>query len=117
MYYKILDFMAVLCGFVGAFGYLLQTYKIVKYKNVKSVSVFTYFIFLTTIVVWLMYGIAHNQSAIIISNIVGGISALSVIISYYIFRNNKNYISTCHKLFGTGNDYHKIKAKRVNRAL
>jgi MtN3 and saliva related transmembrane protein len=74
--------LTIIFGVAMSFGYFAQTYRIVKRKSAKDVSIWTYLLFSFGIIVWLIYGISINSSPIIISNIVYLVGALSVMISY-----------------------------------
>ncbi|MFC1697845.1 SemiSWEET family sugar transporter [Nanoarchaeota archaeon] len=84
-----MSFLSVLTTIAGVgmtFGYFTQTYKILRRKSSNDVSLATYLIFGTGITIWLIYGISLNNWPIIISNIVAIIGALTVIISYLIYK-------------------------------
>lgn len=83
---EILGILTTIFGVAMSFGYFTQTYKILKSKNIKGVSLTTYIFFATGITVWLIYGLSIGDLPIIISNIVFLIGALSVIISYLSHR-------------------------------
>lgn len=81
--------LAILTTIVGismSFGYFTQTYKILKTKNVQGVSLATYLIFGTGIVIWLLYGLSRMDLPIIISNIVSLVGAGAVITAYVLNR-------------------------------
>jgi len=77
-------------GILMNFAYLTQSYKIIKTKSVKGVSLITYLIFASGISVWLIYGISIKSSPIIISNVVSVIGAISVVILYLIYSKKES---------------------------
>ena len=111
LFFKILDFLALSTGVIGSFGYLSQAYKILRHKSVNGVSIYAYFLFLSTIIIWLIYGITYNDSTIIMCNAILIISCITVIILYFVYRHHKHYCDNCNKLFMNGEEYHKIKLK------
>lgn len=117
MFIKVINILAIIAGIIGSFAYFFQAYKIVKTKSTKSLSILTYFIFLTTIIIWMAYGLAYNSVAIIISNSIGFVACSLVIISYFIFRHHKHYCDECHKLFTSSEEYHKIKLKHPHNKV
>lgn len=82
-----LAILTTIFGVAMSFGYFTQTYKIIKTKNVKGVSLATYIFFAVGITMWLIYGLSIGDLPIIISNIVFIIGALSVIIVYLLNKN------------------------------
>ncbi len=87
----VLPVLTTIFGIGMTFGYFTQTVKIIRNKSAKDVSLLTYFIFGTGIIVWLIYGFSIWNLPLILSNIVALIGALSVIISYLIYR--KEYVT------------------------
>ena len=79
--------LATIFGMAMSFGYFTQTYKIIKRKSARDVSLLTYLIFGSGVTVWLIYGISIEDLPIIISNIVAIIGAMSVILSYFAYRH------------------------------
>ncbi len=86
---KTLAILTTLFGIAMSFGYFTQTYKIVKTKSVKGVSLATYFFFLVGISMWFIYGITIKDLPIIISNAVFFIGAIAVITTFLIYRRHK----------------------------
>ncbi len=82
-----LAILTTIFGVAMSFGYFTQTYKIIKTKSIKGVSLATYIFFAIGITMWLIYGLSIGDLPIIISNIVFIIGALSVIIVYLLNKN------------------------------
>jgi MtN3 and saliva related transmembrane protein len=78
--------LTTLFGIAMSFGYFTQTYKIIRTKSVKGVSLATYIFFLIGIAMWLIYGLTIKDLPVIISNIVFLIGAIAVIIVYLVYR-------------------------------
>ena len=81
-----LAILTTLFGIAMSFGYFTQTYKIIRTKSVKGVSLATYIFFLIGIAMWLIYGLTIKDLPVIISNIVFLIGAIAVIIVYLVYR-------------------------------
>jgi len=84
---NILAILTTIFGVAMSFGYFTQTYKIIKTKSVKGVSIATYILFGAGVSMWLIYGLSIEDFPIIISNIVFLIGAISVIIVYFLNKN------------------------------
>lgn len=85
---KIIGMLAGIIGTIAQVGYFTQAYRMFKIKESRSVSVSTYIIFLTSIVIWLLYGFTTGQVVLIIPNIVAVIGCVLVIGLYYKYRTN-----------------------------
>ncbi|MCD4666605.1 hypothetical protein K8R47_02230 [archaeon] len=83
---EILPILATVFGIGMTFGYFTQVAKILKNKSARDVSLITYILFGLGVAVWLIYGISIKDLPIIISNIVALIGAITVIISYLIYK-------------------------------
>jgi len=84
-----LAIITTIFGIAMSFGYFTQTYKIIKTKTVKGVSLATYFFFLIGITMWFVYGLTIRDYPIIISNAVFLVGAVAVITTFLIYRRNK----------------------------
>ena len=84
---SIIAILTTLFGIAMSCGYFAQTYKIIKTKTTKGVSLATYLFFGLGITMWLIYGITVGDLPIIISNIVYLVGALAVIGVYFIYKN------------------------------
>jgi len=85
-YVNILELMATVFGSIMSLAYFPQAFKIYKRKSSADVSIVTYLIFFPGIVIWLLYGIGLNNFALIISNAIAFVGALTVIAAYFIYR-------------------------------
>ena len=85
-----MDLLAIFTTIFGtamSFGYFSQTYKILKRKSAKDVSLWTYLFFTFGIALWFIYGITINNYPLIISNSVFLIGSISVILVYFAYKN------------------------------
>jgi MtN3 and saliva related transmembrane protein len=70
-----------------------QTYKIIKEKNTEGVSLFTYTILLTGMLLWVTYGVLNTDWPIIIAN---GITALICSMILLLKITSKKIITKIH---------------------
>ena len=84
-----LAILTTIFGVAMSFGYFTQTYKIIKTKSIKGVSLATYFFFLIGIIMWVVYGLTIKDYPIIISNFVFLIGVIAVIITYSIYNKKR----------------------------
>ena len=63
---------------------LLQTFKIIKTKEVKDVSVGTYLMIFAIGTIWFIYGIQLKDPPLIIGNTIKLIASFSVIVVYFL---------------------------------
>lgn len=68
------------------FNPLLQTIKIIKLKQSKDVSLWTYILILIIGTTWLIYGITIESLPLIIWNGIKLFASLSVIIVYLLYK-------------------------------
>lgn len=83
---EILAILATLFGVVMSVANLPQTVKIVRRKSCEDISLTTYLMLLPGAAVWLLYGISLSNFPLIISNLIGVLATLSVIVVYYIYK-------------------------------
>ncbi|OGY93982.1 MAG: hypothetical protein A2406_03600 [Candidatus Komeilibacteria bacterium RIFOXYC1_FULL_37_11] len=72
---------------------LLQAKKIIKLKQAKSVSLWTYVMILTIGMMWLFYGIKIESLPLIIGNIIKLFASLSVLLVYFKYKESKSNIT------------------------
>ena len=68
------------------FNPLFQSLKIIRLKEAKDVSVFTYLMIFTVGALWLTYGFQINNLPLIIGNTIKLVASSSVIIVYFRYR-------------------------------
>lgn len=78
-----MDYVSII-GFAAAFGtttaFAPQVYRAWKLKHTKDISLTMYIIFVTGVVLWLVYGILIDSKPIIVANVVTSILAGSVLL-------------------------------------
>ncbi len=72
---------------------LLQALKIIKLKEARDVSLWTYIMILIIGTMWLFYGIQMKSLPLIIGNAIKLFASLIVIIVYFLYKKNKLNIS------------------------
>jgi uncharacterized protein with PQ loop repeat len=74
------------------FNPLLQSIKIIKLKQAKDVSLWTYVMILAIGTMWLFYGIKIDSLPLIIGNAIKLFASLSVVVTYLLYRNKESAI-------------------------
>lgn len=88
---SILTTLASISGVIGAIAVLPQVYKIFKRKSAKDIAILSYFIFLSSNIIWILYGFEIQSFPIIISSVIGGLNVILVIIGWALYgREKKN---------------------------
>ncbi|MFH0928918.1 MAG: SemiSWEET family transporter [Candidatus Aenigmatarchaeota archaeon] len=82
----ILAILATVFGTIMSLGYFPQIIKIIKRKSCADVSIMTYLIFAPGILVWFLYGVSLNNSAMTISNLIGLFGVTALIITYFVYK-------------------------------
>jgi len=72
---------------------LLQALKIIKLKQAKNVSLWTYVMILTIGMMWLFYGIKIESLPLIIGNIIKLFASLTVLFVYFRYKESKSNIT------------------------
>ena len=74
-------------------AFLPQAYVAIKHRDTKSLSLAMYIIFLSGLLLWLIYGVIKNDWALIVANtITASLAALILLtkLRYDVFGNNRN---------------------------
>jgi len=71
------------------FNPIFQTLKILRLKESRDVSIWTYLIILTIGSMWLAYGIEIDSLPLIIGNAIKLFASLSVVIAYILYRKRR----------------------------
>lgn len=72
--------IGLLAAALTTVSFLPQVIKIIKTKHTKDISLLMYMIFITGIILWLIYGISLKELPIIIGNGITFILALTILI-------------------------------------
>ncbi len=82
---SILSVLATISGGGMALAALPQIYKIFKRKSAKDISAISYSLFTIGGTIWLLYGIELNNRAVIISNSLSAITAILVLVGWFLY--------------------------------
>lgn len=82
-----IDILGYIAGTLTTACFIPQAYKIIRSKNVEGISLLMYLIFLSGVLMWLVYGLAISNGPMIVFNILT--AALTIVIIYNIIRYKK----------------------------
>jgi len=77
---------ATILGTTMSLAYFAQVYKIYRRKSVADISPVMYAVFLPGTLVWLLYGISINSTAVTAANVVGVAGVGGVLGEYFVYR-------------------------------
>lgn len=89
MNYEIIGFIAAI---LTTSSFLPQLIKVWKTKSSKGVSILMYFVMLSGVILWGVYGYLIESKSVLIANIVAGL--LQIVILILIFKNKNNESTT-----------------------
>lgn len=89
MNYEIIGFIAAI---LTTSSFLPQLIKVWKTKSSKGVSTLMYFVMLSGVILWGVYGYLIGSKSVLIANIVAGL--LQIVILILIFKNKNNESTT-----------------------
>lgn len=75
------------------FNPILQAIKIIRLKEAKDVSIYTFLIIFVIGIMWLIYGIQIQNLPLIIGNSIKLFSSFTVVIAYSIYKQPKTNIT------------------------
>ena len=81
--------MMLITSTILEFNPILQTMKIIKLKEAKDVSIWTYMIIFIIGVMWLVYSIQIDSLPLIIGNAIKIFASSTVIVVYMRYRKGK----------------------------
>ncbi len=82
-----IDMLGYIAGTLTTICHLPQVIKIVRTKNVVGISLLTYLVLFTGIILWLIYGILIQNNPLIIFNIFPALFSSTIIIYILKYRN------------------------------
>jgi|TARA_B110000444_G_scaffold24372_1_gene20184 MtN3 and saliva related transmembrane protein len=83
-----IELIGMLAAVLTTIAFIPQVYKVIKTKSSDGLSLTTYFIFITGVGFWLIYGLFKSSISMIIGN--GVTFILASIIITYILKNKKS---------------------------
>lgn len=81
-----IGYLATIAGIMICSSLFLQTIKIMQRKSSADVSLLMYLIMFPCSIIWFIYGISIHSTPLILTNIIGVISYISIIIACLIYR-------------------------------
>jgi MtN3 and saliva related transmembrane protein len=75
-----IEVLGLIAGFIGAFAFAPQAFKILRHRQAEGVSTLTYSMVLTGAILWGAYGVFRGAPSIIIWNAVAACLAALVLI-------------------------------------
>lgn len=81
--------MMLITSTILEFNPILQTIKIIKLKEAKDVSIWTYMIILAIGVMWLVYSIQIESLPLIIGNAIKIFASSTVVFAYLRYQKSK----------------------------
>tara|TARA_B100000212_G_scaffold338880_1_gene316218 strand:+ start:970 stop:1239 length:270 start_codon:yes stop_codon:yes gene_type:complete len=78
--YDSVELIGLLAGFIGILAWIPQIYKIWIQKRADGISIVTFSIITTALLLWLLYGFMINSLSLIISNVFTLVMILLVLI-------------------------------------
>lgn len=77
----LIEVLGLVAGFIGAFAFAPQAFKIVRDRDASGVSGLTYAMVLTGAVLWGSYGVFRGAPSIILWNVVAaGLAAMVLVL-------------------------------------
>jgi MtN3 and saliva related transmembrane protein len=83
---ELLAILATVFGIVMSSANFPQAFKIFRRKSSADVSLATYIMLLPGATIWFLYGVGLGNLPLIVTNIIGMISCISVIIAYFVYK-------------------------------
>ena len=87
--FNAIEAIGLLAGFLGILAWVPQIYKIWIQKRADGISLPTFFIITTALILWLVYGVMINSLSLIISNIFTLIMILLVLFGAWKIQSKK----------------------------
>jgi MtN3 and saliva related transmembrane protein len=81
----ILESLATITGVISSFAMLPQIHRIFNRKSAKDISIWTYVYTLATGVIWVFYGINTQTFPIWITNLIGSLALIGVIVGWFLY--------------------------------
>ena len=87
--FNTIEAIGLLAGFLGILAWIPQIYKIWIQKRADGISLSTFSIITTALILWLVYGVTINSLSLIISNIFTLIMILLVLFGAWKIQSKK----------------------------
>ena len=90
----VLETLATITGVVSSFAMLPQIYRIFKRKSAKDISIWTYLYMLGAGVIWVLYGLNIQSFPIWVSNLLGSLTMIGVIIGWILYGRERARVNS-----------------------
>tara|TARA_B100000029_G_C16742930_1_gene655146 strand:- start:92 stop:379 length:288 start_codon:yes stop_codon:yes gene_type:complete len=91
-HFESIEIIGLIAGFLGIIAWVPQIYRIWFKKRADGISLPTFLVITTALILWLIYGIMINSFSLIISNIFTLIMILFVLIgAWKVQREHNNF--------------------------
>ena len=84
-YIYLLDKLVLIIGLVVPFLTFLQAYKIWSTQSADGISLVTYSGYIVTNIIWLLYGLAHQEKPLIIMYVLLAICNASIVVGAFLY--------------------------------
>lgn len=74
------EMLGLVAGFIGAFAFAPQAYKIIRHRDAAGVSALTYSMVLGGAILWAAYGVLRGAPSIVLWNAVAALLAAIVLL-------------------------------------
>ena len=86
MKFDAIEILGLIAAACTTFGWIPQMYKTFKTKDVSSLSLPMYLVICTGTILWLIYGLIINSTAVILANIVAIAFTFTLILAILKYR-------------------------------
>ncbi|MCD4771163.1 hypothetical protein K8R30_01970 [archaeon] len=84
-----IEILATVLGVITGLANVPQIIKIFKSRSAKDISIITNLIFITSSVVWLLYGLQLDSFPLIVANIIYIITYGLIVIGWVVYGRNR----------------------------
>ena len=85
----ILALLATISGSIMALSGFPQAWKIFRRRSAGDIAPITYWILVPGGIIWILYGIEINNMPIILSNIIGLVTAAGILLGWFLYGQKK----------------------------
>lgn len=81
------ELLGLLAGFIGAFAFAPQAFKIIRHRDAAGVSATTYAMVLVGALLWMSYGLLRAAPSIVLWNVVA--AGLAALVLFFKLRDGR----------------------------
>lgn len=86
---EFIDILGLVAGFCTSSSTIPQLVKTIKTKKTQDISIFMFVVLLTGNALWIYYGIAKSEVAIITTNIISTLLDIAMLVCHFKYKDNK----------------------------